>query len=153
MYAILVTWSFECYSYIVVYVGGSGICMHTDLMLLYLLYLQVMISMKKKSWTKVLSISLPSSFWGHPGLAKHCTVWVTFSRYFLYIRCLFTGLCNLDSKCLYIYVSAASQPLDGKSPQQLDCRENWIYAYRSTSFSRTTILAVYRFMNTTSAEC
>ena len=25
---------------------------------------------------------------------------------------------------------SASWPLLGKSPQQLDCRENWIYAYR-----------------------
>ena len=32
---------------------------------------------------KLLFISLPSPFRGHPGLAKYPTVWVTFSRYFL----------------------------------------------------------------------
>ena len=57
--------------------------MHVDLMLLYLLYLWIMISTKKKSWEKLLSISLPSSFRGHPGLAKYHTAWATFSRYFL----------------------------------------------------------------------
>ena len=58
--------------------------MHADLMMLYVLYLWIMISTKNyKSWSQLLSISLPSSFMGHPGLAKYCTVWVTFSRYFL----------------------------------------------------------------------
>ena len=48
--------------------------MHADLMLLYLLYLWVIISMKKKSWAKMLSFSLLSPFRGHPGLAKYRTV-------------------------------------------------------------------------------
>ena len=45
--------------------------MHADLMLLYLIYLWIMISTKKKSWANSLSISLPSSFRSHPGLAKY----------------------------------------------------------------------------------
>ena len=52
-------------------------CMHADLVLLYLLYLWIMLSTNNKSWTKLLSISLPSSLRGHPGLAKYHTVWTT----------------------------------------------------------------------------
>ena len=36
-----------------------------------------------KSWTKLLSISLPPTFRSHPGVAKSHTIWDTFSRYFL----------------------------------------------------------------------
>ena len=55
MHTILPT---ECYIYSYC-VGGSGICMHADIMLLYLLlYLWIMISTKKESWEKLLSISL-----------------------------------------------------------------------------------------------
>ena len=54
-------------------------------MLIDLLYLWIMISiqMKSLSWVKLLSISLPSPFRGHPDLAKYHTVWTTFSKYFL----------------------------------------------------------------------
>ena len=93
--------------------------MHVDLMLLYLLYLWIMISKKKKSWAKLLLLSLLSSFRGHPGLAKYCTVWATFSRYFL--------LDAFSLACAIWLVSAytsVSRPLLGKSPQQFDCKEN-----------------------------
>ena len=47
------------------------------------LYLWIIISTKKKELTKLLSISLPSSFSGYLGVTKYHTVWATFSRYFL----------------------------------------------------------------------
>ena len=50
---------------------------HAYLMLLCLLYLWNMISTKKKNWKKLLSISLPSCFRGHPGLAKYHIFWTT----------------------------------------------------------------------------
>ena len=77
--------------------------MHADLMLLYLLFLWIMISMKKKSWVKYLSISLPSSCRGHPGLDKYRTVWIIFSRYFLLDA--FSLACVVST---YISVMAAS---------------------------------------------
>ena len=48
--------------------------MHGDLMLLYLATLALdydRFPRKSKSWAKLLSISLPSSFRDHPGLAKY----------------------------------------------------------------------------------
>ena len=67
--------------------------MHGDLMLLYLLSLWIMTNFHEevaKSWAKFLSITLPSSFRGHPGLAKYivCNIQL-FS-----IRRLLTGLCH-----------------------------------------------------------
>ena len=77
---------------------------HADLMLLYLLYLWIMISTKKKSWASSIAVNLlPSSFRDHPGLAKYRRV---------------------------------SRLLLGKSPQQLDCKKNWIYTYRIHQFFR-----------------
>ena len=57
--------------------------MHANLMLLYLLYLNLDHNFHEqvaKNWAKLLIISLPSSYRGHPGLAKYHTVWATFSR-------------------------------------------------------------------------
>ena len=57
--------------------------MHADLMLLYLLCLLDSDFYKEVNLAKFLSILLPSSHRGHPGLAKYRTVWATFSTYFL----------------------------------------------------------------------
>ena len=62
---------------------------------------------------------------------------MTVDTYVLSIRCLVTGLCNSESKCLRTY-----QPFLGRSPQQLDYRENWIYVYRFHEFSQKNILLV-----------
>ena len=106
--------------------------MHIDLMLLYLLYLWIILSTKKKSWVKLLSISLPFSFRCHPGLAKYRTVWATFSKYFLLDA--FSLACAIwIVKCLHQCHGHFSL---GKSPQQIDCREKWIYVYRIHQFSQ-----------------
>ena len=97
--------------------------MHADLMLLHLLFVQIMISTKKKSWAKSLSILLPFSFRGHPGLAKYHTVWATFSKYFLLDP--FSLACAIQIVSAYVHQHHSRFSL-GKSPQQLHCRENWI---------------------------
>ena len=130
MHAISAIWPIECYSYSYC-VGGSGMCMHADLMLLYLLYLWIMISTKKKSWAELLSISLPSSFRGHPGIAKYCTVWVIFSRYFLIDA--FSLACAIWKVSAKVSVTATSWKITSTA----DCRENWIYAYRILQFSQS----------------
>ena len=59
--------------------------MHVDLMLLLVSALSLdheRFPRRSKSWAKLLSISLSSSFRGHPGLAN-VVDWATFSRYFL----------------------------------------------------------------------
>ena len=78
--------------------------MYADLMLLYLLYLWI--SMKKKSWAKLLSISLLSSFRGHPGQAKYNTVRATFSRYFPLDA--FSLACIIWIISIYVSVTATS---------------------------------------------
>ena len=79
---------------------------------------------KKKNQEKFLLISLPSYFRGHSGLAKYRTVWATFSRYFQLHS--FSLACAIRIVNAYVSITAASwQP-----PQQLDCRENWINAYK-----------------------
>ena len=80
--------------------------MHADLMLLYgSVYLWIMISTKKR-WAKLLSISLPSPFKGHPGLAKYRKVWVTFNKYFL--SDAFSLACAIRIVSISAYVSAVT---------------------------------------------
>ena len=105
MHAMLHIWPIEYYSYSYC-ASGSGICMHADLMLLYLLYLWIMISRKKKCWAKLLSISLPSPFRGNPGLAKYHTVWATFNIYFLLDA--FTLTCAIRIVSAYVSITATS---------------------------------------------
>ena len=57
--------------------------MNADLKLLYPDLDYDQFPQRSKNWAKLLSISLPSSRRGHPGLAKYHTIWATFSRYFL----------------------------------------------------------------------
>ena len=77
IHAILATWPIECYSYSYC-VGGSYACWSyaavSALPLDYDFHKDVAIA---KSLTQLLSISLPSSFRGHPGLAKYSKVWVS----------------------------------------------------------------------------
>ena len=47
-------------------------------------------------------------------------------------------------------ITAASWQTGYKSPQQLDCRENWIYTYR---IHQNDHPSSNRFMNITSTEC
>ena len=137
MHAILATWPIKCYSYSYC-VGGSGICMLILCCCICSIFGSWFPEEEKLDKIAIkLSISLPSSFRGHPGLAKYCTVWATFSRYFL--------LDAFSMACAIWLVSAytsASRPLLGKSPQQFDCKENWIYAYRTHQFSQNGILPV-----------
>ena len=81
MHAIFVTWTIVCYNYSYC-VSESEIC----ILILCCCICSIFGSWSPRSnesWAKLLSISLSSSFRGHPGLAKYCTVWATFSRYFL----------------------------------------------------------------------
>ena len=74
--------------------------MHADLMLLYICSILDYDFHEEiaKSWAQLLSILLPFSFRGHPGLAKHHIVWASANhQYILSIRFLLTGLCDLDS--------------------------------------------------------
>ena len=109
--------------------------MHTDLMLLYLLYLWIMIITKKKSWAKLLPVNLlPSTGCTLRArqVTQYRTVWATFSRYFLLIA--LSLACAIRIVATRAYFSVA--PLLGKLPQQLDCRENWVYAYKIHQFSQ-----------------
>ena len=101
--------------------------MHIDLMLLYLYYLWIIISMKKKNWENLLSISLLSSIRGHPGQAKYRIVWATLDAFSL------AYAIRIVAKCI---PTSASWPFLGKLPQQLNCRENWIYIYKIHQFSQ-----------------
>ena len=95
---------------------------------------------RSKSWEKLLSISIPYSFRGHPGLAKYRTVWTTFSRYFLWCLSMMPMMPYCSSSDAFsltctiwivsAYVRYHGHFLANYKPQQLDCRENWIYAYR-----------------------
>ena len=80
----------------------------------------------------MLSISLSPSCRGHPGLAKYRTVWATFSRCFLLVA--FSLACAIQIVGAYVrhhsYFLAYY-----KSPLKLNCRENWICAYRMHQFS------------------
>ena len=88
-----------------------------------------------KDWTKLLSISLQSSYRGHPGLAKYCTVWETFSRQFLLDA--FSLACVIWIVQFVTYVRCHGHFLaKNKSPQQLDCGKNWVYTYRMHQFSQ-----------------
>ena len=49
---------------------------------------------------KLLLISLPSSFRGHPGIAKYQTVGATFSRYFLLDTFSLACAIQIIAKCL-----------------------------------------------------
>ena len=96
--------------------------MHADLMLLYLFYLWIMISTMKKSWAKLLSVSLPSSFRDHPGLAKYHAVWATFSRFLLdtfSLACaiwIASAYVSVTNHCWYVlllqYFNASTVPLN-----------------------------------------
>ena len=125
MHAISAAQPIECYSYSYC-VGGSGMCM----LILCCCICSVFGSsfpQRSKGRAKFLSISLPSSRRGHPGLAKYRTAWATFSRYFLL---------DVFSLACAIWIASAYVRHHGhflanyKSPQQLDCGEDWIYAYR-----------------------
>ena len=83
---------------------------------------------RSKTWAKVLSISLPSSFSGHPGLVKYHTVQATFSRYFLLDQFSLACAIRRVAKCFVRHHGHFLAQY--KSSQQLDCRENWINAYR-----------------------
>ena len=95
--------------------------------------------MKKKSWAQLLSILLPSSFWGHPGLTKHHTAGLGNLRQILSIRCLFTGLYNSDSKCLCQH---HSRSLASPYLNSLIVERTGFIHTESTSFRKTTILPV-----------
>ena len=117
--------------------------MHADLMLLYLIYLWIMISTKTKSWAKLLSFSLPSSFRGHPGLAKYHTVWATFSRYFLLDAFLLACAIQIVIKCLHqrhnrFLANYLNSLIVGRTGFMLT---------ESTIFSRTNILPaqIYKY--------
>ena len=88
-----------------------------------------------------MSISLPSSFRVIlVYIAKFCKVWVTFSRYFL----LDAVALACAIQIVGAYVRRHGHFLANcKSPQQLDCRKNWIYAYRIQQFSQMTIRLVW----------
>ena len=69
--------------------------MHGDLMLLHVSTLALdhdRFPRRSKSWAKLLSISLPSSFRDHPSLAKYRSLG---NLQLLSIRRLFTGLCSV----------------------------------------------------------
>ena len=110
--------------------------MHADLMLLYLLYLWIMISRKKKCWAKLLSISLPSPFRGNPGLAKYHTVWATFNIYFLLDA--FTLTCAIRIVSAYVSITATSWQITSS----LIVERTGFMLTESISFSRMTILSV-----------
>ena len=77
-------------------------------------------------------------FWGHPVLTKYCTVWATFSRYFLLNTFSMASAIWIVNAYIRHYSHFLAKY---KSPQLFDCRENWLT--ESTSFLRTTILSVY----------
>ena len=77
---------------------------------------------------------------GHPALAKYHTVWRTFSRYYLLNAFSLTCTIQIVSAFAKNYGSFLVNYV--YSPQQLDCGENWTYAYRCTGFPRTTILPI-----------
>ena len=134
MHAILATWPIECYSYSYC-VGGSGICM---LILCYCMICSILGSWfprRNKSWAKLLSILLPSSRMGHPGLAINIVQsgQPSVNRYLL---------CNLDSIVCLRQARHSYFFANYKSLQQLDCWENWILLAEYTSFPRTTTLSV-----------
>ena len=69
---------------------------------------------------------------GHPGIAKYCTVWATFGRY--YLLDAFSLTCTIQMVSVYIR-HHSSLLANYKLSQQLDYRENWIYAYRMHKLS------------------
>ena len=137
MHAILATWSIEYYSYSYC-IGGSEICMHADLMLLYLLYLWIMISSKKKSWGKLLSIFCYLLLGGHSGIAtcKYLTVWSTFNRYFLLDAFLLD--CAFWIVSVYISITAASS----NHLNSLIVKKTGFMITKSTGFPKMTNLPV-----------
>ena len=129
MHACYVRYMINSYSYCV---DRSGICM-LNLRCCICSIFGSKFPQRSKNWAKLLSMSLPSSFRGHPGLAKYHTVWATFSWYFLLDP--FSLACAIRRLSAYIRCHGCFQ-VYYKSPQQLDCRENWIYAYRIHQFSQ-----------------
>ena len=129
MHAILATWPIECYSYSYC-VGGSGICM-LILCNVSVLSLDHDFHEEVKAGQNCCQ-SHYHLFWDHYGLAKYCTVWGTFSRHFLLNA--FSLACAIW--IVNVYIKRHSHFLANLiSPQQPDCRENWIYAYRIYQFS------------------
>ena len=114
----------ECYSYRYC-VGGSGICM-LNLCCCIRTISGTGLPQRSKSWAKLLS--LPSSCRSQPDLAEYCIVWATFSRYFL-----LNALLLIVSAYIRDYGHFLA---NYKLLQQLDCEENWIYAYRIYQFSQ-----------------
>ena len=96
------------------------------------------ISMTTKSWTKLLSISLPSSIRGHPGLVKRHSLGNP--QWILSNRCLLTGLCNSDRS------SAQATSAITTTSWQTKIHLNSLIVERTgfmhTESTRTTILAV-----------
>ena len=89
--------------------------MHADRMLLYLLQLWTMhdrFPQRSKSWAKLLSISLPSSFRDHLGLAKYRSLQTSVTFYQMPSHWPMPAI-RMDKVLKWCYDRPASQPLLG----------------------------------------